>query len=84
LNHTKTKKAFLSGNEAFAEGIGLARQQVISGSPITPQTLVVERLSEMVEDQSLAAEFIHVESEHSALSCAIRSRFGESCDCARR
>ncbi len=71
MNHTKTKKAFLSGNEAFAEGIRLARPQVISAYPITPQTLVVERLSEMVEDQSLAAEFIHVESEHSALSCAM-------------
>ena len=39
--------------------------------PITPQTVVVERLSEMVEDGSLAAEYVHVESEHSALSCAI-------------
>lgn len=65
------KKAFLSGNEAFAEGIRLARPQVISAYPITPQTLVVERLSEMVEEASLNAEFIHVESEHSALSCAM-------------
>jgi pyruvate ferredoxin oxidoreductase alpha subunit len=45
--------------------------QVISAYPITPQTIVVERLSEMVEDGSLVAEFIHVESEHSALSCAM-------------
>lgn len=64
-------KKFLSGNEAFAEGIRLARPQVISAYPITPQTIVVERLSEMVEDGSLHAEFIHVESEHSALSCAM-------------
>lgn len=64
-------KKFLSGNDAFAEGIRLARPQVISAYPITPQTIVVERLSEMVEDQSLTAEFIHVESEHSALSCAM-------------
>ena len=62
---------FLSGNEAFAEGIRLARPQVISAYPITPQTIVVERLSEMVEDGSLTAEYVHVESEHSALSCAI-------------
>ncbi|MCD7773452.1 MAG: pyruvate ferredoxin oxidoreductase [Ruminococcus sp.] len=62
---------FLSGNEAFAEGICLARPQVISAYPITPQTIVVERLSEMVEEGSLKAEFIHVESEHSALSCAM-------------
>ncbi len=64
-------KHFLSGNEAFAYGVRLARPQVISAYPITPQTIVVEKLSEMVEDRSLEAEFIHVESEHSALSCAI-------------
>ena len=62
---------FISGNDAFAEGIRLAKPQVISAYPITPQTIVVERLSEMVEDGSLQSEFIHVESEHSALSCAI-------------
>ncbi|NGM17172.1 pyruvate ferredoxin oxidoreductase [Eggerthellaceae bacterium zg-893] len=64
-------KRFLSGDEAFAEGVRLARPQVISAYPITPQTVVVERLSEMVEDGSLDAEYVHVESEHSALSCAI-------------
>lgn len=64
-------KKYLSGNEAFAEGIRLAKPQVISAYPITPQTIVVEKLSEMVEDKSLDAEYIHVESEHSALSCAI-------------
>ena len=64
-------KHFLSGNEAFAFGTRLARPQVISAYPITPQTIVVEKLSEMVEDGSLKAEFIHVESEHSALSCAM-------------
>ncbi len=64
-------KRFLSGDEAFAEGVRLARPQVVSAYPITPQTVVVERLSEMVEDGSLAAEYVHVESEHSALSCAI-------------
>lgn len=64
-------KHFLSGNEAFAYGVSLARPDVISAYPITPQTIVVERLAEMVEDGSLKSEFIHVESEHSALSCAI-------------
>lgn len=64
-------KKYLSGNEAFAHGIRLAKPDVISAYPITPQTIVVERLAEMVEDQSLESEYIHVESEHSALSCAI-------------
>ncbi len=62
---------YLSGDEAFAEGVRLACPDVISAYPITPQTVVVEKLSEMVENGSLDAEFIHVESEHSALSCAI-------------
>lgn len=64
-------KAFLSGNDALAEGVRLARPQVISAYPITPQTTVVERLSEMVEEGSLKSEYIHVESEHSALSAAM-------------
>lgn len=64
-------RRFLSGDEAFAEGVRLARPQVISAYPITPQTVVVERLSEMVENGQLDAEYVHVESEHSALSCAL-------------
>lgn len=64
-------KRFLSGDEAFAEGVRLARPAVISAYPITPQTVVVERLSEMVESGQLDAQYVHVESEHSALSCAM-------------
>ncbi len=64
-------RKFLSGDEAFAEGVRLARPQVISAYPITPQTVVVERLSEMVEAGQLKAEYMHVESEHTALSACI-------------
>ena len=64
-------KKFLSGDEAFAYGVRLARPAVISAYPITPQTVVVEKLSDFVEDGSLKSDFIHVESEHSALSCAM-------------
>lgn len=72
-------RKFLSGDEACAEGVRLARPHVISAYPITPQTVVVERLSEMVERGDLKAEYVHVESEHSALSCA----FGAACTGAR-
>ena len=65
------KRVFISGDEAVAEGVRLARPNVISAYPITPQTIVVERLSEMVEDGSLDAKYIHVESEHSAMSAAM-------------
>ena len=64
-------RKFLSGNEAFAEGVRLARSQVISAYPITPQTTVVEALASMVEEGSLSAEYLHVESEHTALAAAI-------------
>lgn len=64
-------KIFISGNEAVAMGVRLARPEVIAAYPITPQTIVVERLSEMYEDGSLKTEYMHVESEHSALSAMI-------------
>ena len=38
-------RRFLSGDEACAEGVRLARPHVVSAYPITPQTVVVERLS---------------------------------------
>ncbi|GAG64906.1 unnamed protein product [marine sediment metagenome] len=65
------EKRFISGDDAVAFGARLARPHVISAYPITPQTVVVERLSEMVEDGSLKADFMHVESEHSAISAAM-------------
>jgi len=65
------EKQFISGDDAVAFGARLARPHVISAYPITPQTVVVERLSEMVEDGSLKADFMHVESEHSAISAAM-------------
>jgi len=64
-------KKFICGNDAVAEGVRLSRPHVISAYPITPQTIAVERLSEMVEDGSLEAEYMHVESEHSALAAAM-------------
>lgn len=66
-----SKRKFICGNDAVAEGVRLARPHVISAYPITPQTIAVERLSDFVEDGSLKAEYMHVESEHSALACAM-------------
>ncbi|MBM7867692.1 pyruvate ferredoxin oxidoreductase [Heliobacterium gestii] len=70
-------KQFVSGNEAVAIGARLACPQVITAYPITPQTVAMERLSEMVGEGTLQAQFILVESEHSALSAAMgASAFG--------
>ncbi len=59
---------FLSGNEAVAWGVKLSSPNVIAAYPITPQTVAVERLAEMTSNGELNAEYLHVESEHSALS----------------
>jgi len=64
-------KKVIMGNHALSYGAMLARVQVISAYPITPQTQVVELLSEIVADKRLAAEFIKVESEHSAMAACI-------------
>jgi len=64
-------KQVLEGSHAVAEAVRLARTQVISAYPITPQTHIVERLSEYCADSTLAARFLRVESEHSALAALI-------------
>ncbi|MBW1982696.1 MAG: pyruvate ferredoxin oxidoreductase [Deltaproteobacteria bacterium] len=53
---------------AVSEAVKLADVDVIAAYPITPQTHIVEHLSELVADGELDAEFIPVESEHSAMS----------------
>lgn len=58
---------------AVADAVKLARADVISAYPITPQTHIVEELSIHVANGDLDAEFIPVESEHSAMSAAIGS-----------
>jgi pyruvate/2-oxoacid:ferredoxin oxidoreductase alpha subunit len=64
-------KKVITGNEAVAHGVKLSRVQVISAYPITPQTTIVEELSEMCADGRLKAKFLKVESEHSAMASAI-------------
>jgi len=59
------------GNHAVSYGVMLSRAQVIAAYPITPQTSIVEELSEFCADGHLNAKFIKVESEHSAMACCI-------------
>ena len=80
VNKKMTGKAstwILDGNHAAAQGIKLSRVQVIAAYPITPQSPVTETLSEFVEKGELDAEYIAVESEHSALAvCTSASMVG--------
>ncbi len=64
-------KKVIMGNHALSYGAMLSRAQVIAAYPITPQTQVVELLSEMCADGTLDAKFIKVESEHSAMAACL-------------
>src|SRR5512137_2609770 len=66
-------KAGMEVSMAVSEVVALTDTDVIAAYPITPQTHIVEHLSEVVANGELDAEFIPVESEHSAMSCCIGS-----------
>jgi len=61
----------ITSNYAAAYAAKLARVEVISAYPITPQTTVVEKLAEFTEKGELKAKMIRVESEHSAMASCI-------------
>ena len=58
---------------AVAEAVGLCDVDVVAAYPITPQTHIVEHLSELVAEGELNADYVPVESEHSAMSACIGS-----------
>lgn len=64
-------KKVIVGNHAVSWGVKLARAEVIAAYPITPQTQIVEELSEMCANGELNARFIKVESEHSAMAACL-------------
>jgi pyruvate/2-oxoacid:ferredoxin oxidoreductase alpha subunit len=64
-------KKVLEGSQAVAEAVRLAKVQVISAYPITPQTHIVEILSDYVTTGKMNAKFLRVESEHSCLAALI-------------
>jgi pyruvate ferredoxin oxidoreductase alpha subunit len=64
-------RKMIEGSRAVAEAVGLCRPGVISAYPITPQTHIVEELSQMVADGDIDAEYVRVESEHSAASVCL-------------
>jgi pyruvate ferredoxin oxidoreductase alpha subunit len=56
---------------AIADAVKLADADVVAAYPITPQTHIVEHLAELVANGELDAEYIPVESEHSAMSACV-------------
>jgi len=64
-------KEFVEGSHAVAQIIKACQPGVISAYPITPQTHIVEDLAQLVANGELKAQFVNVESEHSAASVVL-------------
>lgn len=62
-----------TGNHIAAWGVRLARVEVVSAYPITPQTQVIEEISRFIDEGEMDCEYIPVESEHSAMAAMIGS-----------
>jgi len=61
----------MEGSRAIALAVKAARPNVVAAYPITPQTHIVEDISQLIADGDLDAEYVKVESEHSAMSVCI-------------
>lgn len=64
-------KKVLEASHAVAEAVKLAVPDVIAAYPITPQTHIVEELSQMVADGDLTSDYLRVESEFAAISAVL-------------
>jgi pyruvate ferredoxin oxidoreductase alpha subunit len=61
----------LKGDKAVAHSVLSTQPDVVSAYPITPQTGIVEKLSQMKADGDLRGEYLRVDSEFNAASSAI-------------
>lgn len=66
-----SKVQIMTGNQAAAIGATLSSVQVVAAYPITPQSQLAEIMSQQIEGGKLRAEYVRVESEHSALTVCI-------------
>ncbi|WP_135604172.1 pyruvate synthase subunit PorA [Methanococcoides sp. NM1] len=70
----KKNMVVVEGSYAVASAVKTCRPNVISAYPITPQTHIVEDLSQFMADGAIPnCEYINVESEFSALSALVGS-----------
>ncbi len=65
------KPVGMVGDEAVAEAVRQSDVDVVAAYPITPQTIIVEKLAELAADGEFRGEFVPVESEHSAMSACL-------------
>ncbi|TFF63737.1 MAG: pyruvate ferredoxin oxidoreductase [Promethearchaeota archaeon] len=73
--HLKENTKIISGNKVAAWAARYARVQVISAYPITPQTTIVEKLSDFVDSEKWNCEYVRVESEHSVMGFLVGASF---------
>ena len=67
-NTNTPRSVVVEGNEAAAISVGLSRPDVVAVYPITPQSSLVEHLSQMIADGRLNASLMNVEGEHAVLN----------------
>ncbi|MFA5309942.1 MAG: transketolase C-terminal domain-containing protein [Dehalococcoidales bacterium] len=68
-----TIKTGIEVSIALADAVKMCNPDVVAAYPITPQTHIVEHLAELVANGELDAEYVPVESEHSAMSACLGS-----------
>ena len=61
----------LNGDEAVALAVKQSDVDVVAAYPITPQTIIVEKLSEYVANGEVEIEYVCTESEHSAMAACL-------------
>jgi len=71
-----TNRIALTGNEAVAEALRQVNPDVAAVFPITPQTELMHKFAEFVNDGKVDTELVTVESEHSAMSAAVGAAAG--------
>jgi len=64
-------KHLMEASHAISEAVRMIKPQVIAAYPITPQTHIVEKLSEYVANGEIDAEYLRVESEFAAISACL-------------
>lgn len=65
------KRMLLTGNHAVAWGARLSRPKFMACYPITPQTPILEKLTEFQMNGEIITEILTPESEHSAMAACI-------------
>ena len=71
MTDSRHETMLLTGNHAVAWAARLSRPKVAPGYPITPQTPILEKLTEFQADGEFDAEIITPESEHSVMAACI-------------